>query len=283
MTDTSDRKRLEAEVHQTDLKEDRINEDFVESLKRYGPWVLIAVLAVISVRLWMQRTANAEVATRDQAWVELLTTTEPASLNDIAISWDGIDSVSQLARLKAGQILLTRIASTPDMSADDRAVALDDASRQFEMVISVDDASRANTVVAVTALNGLAAIAESRGDAEAARGFYSRSASRAEGWLEPLAAQARLRAASADVASMATERPKAPTAPTGLGQFQLPPGLIPLGPGEVPPTGPIPPTAPTTPAPLVTPDATGEATPPSDDDQDADAPDRPASVPSSGP
>jgi len=253
MTDTSDRKRLEAEVHQTDLKEDRINEDFLESLKRYGPWVLIAILGVISVRLWMQRSANAEIATRDQAWVDLLTTTEPASLNDIAISWDGIDAVSQLARLKAGQTLLNRIASTPDMPADEHAAVLDDASRQFETVMSMDDGSRANTVVAVTALNGLAAIAESRGDAESARGLYTRSASRAQGWLEPLAAQARARAASADVASLPTQRPKAAPTPTGPGQFQLPPGLIPLGPGEVPPAGQSPPATPIPLAPPVTP------------------------------
>ncbi len=248
MTDTSDRKRLESEVHQTDLKEDRINEDFVESLKRYGPWVLIAVLGVISVRLWMPRSANAEIATRDQAWVDLLTTTEPASLNDIAISWDGIDAVSPLARLKAGQTLLNRISSTPDMPADERATALDDASGQFETVMTMDDGSRASTVIAVTALNGLAAIAESRGDAESARDLYTRSAKRAQGWLEPLAAQANARAATADVASLPTQRPKAAPAPTGTGQFQLPPGLIPLGPGEVPPSGPIPPAPPVDPA-----------------------------------
>jgi hypothetical protein len=277
MTDKSDRKRLETEVHQTDLKEDRINEDFLDGLKRYGPWVLIAVLAVISVRLWVQRSANAEAQSRDQAWAELLTTTEPASLEELAASWDGIDAVGSLARLKAGQTLLSRIATTPDMPEAERSAALDNASRQFEQVIAGDDGTRASTVVAVTAMNGLAAIAECRGDANAAQGYYERSATRADGWLEPLAAQARSRAATSNVALLPTTRPKAAAPPTGAGQFQLPPGLIPLGPGEVPP-GLDGPATPDNAA--AEPDASGDA--PSSSDASAE-PDTPAPAPAPGP
>jgi len=271
MTDTSDRKRLETEVHQTDLKEDRINEDFVESLKRYGPWVVMAILAVVLVRVWMERDANAETASRNQAWLELQTTTEPGSLDEIAVAWEGVNAVSQLARLKAGRTLLSRVAATPDMTADERAAALDDASRQFQFVVAGDDGSRASTVVAVTALNGLAAIEESRGDTEAARGFYIRSADRAEGWLDPLAAQARGRAETVDVASLPMVRPKAAPPTVGPGEFQLPPGLIPLGPGELPPGV-------TTPA-----GVPGPVETPVPDTTPADSPPQPPATPSTGP
>lgn len=71
MTDKSDRKRLEAEVHTTDLKESQLNEDFIDNLKQYGPWVLVAVLTVIAARLWMARTAQDAIIRRDTAWVRV--------------------------------------------------------------------------------------------------------------------------------------------------------------------------------------------------------------------
>ncbi|MCH2135872.1 MAG: hypothetical protein MK101_04740 [Phycisphaerales bacterium] len=240
MSDSSDRKRLEAEVHQTDLRESRVNEDFLDGLKQYGPWVITAILAVIAIRLWVTNADTAEASRRATAWVELMTTTEPASLAEIATIHGDIDAVAPLARLKAGRILLGRL-STEELDDTQRTQALDDAARQFELVLAGDDGARATTLVAVSALNGLAAVAESRGDAETARDFYNRSAQRAEGWLEPLATQALARAQTADVASLPTARPAAPTAPTLPGGFQLPPGLEPLGPGDTPPTGPLPP------------------------------------------
>ena len=112
----NDRKRLEAEVHQPDLNESRLNEDFVDNLKQYGPWVLVAVLAVIAVRLWLVRAEQDAVIKRDTAWYELLTTTDPDSLEDVAIAWNGVDSVSGLARLQAGTTLLEIRAEHQDMA-----------------------------------------------------------------------------------------------------------------------------------------------------------------------
>lgn len=222
MTDKSDRKRLEAEVHTTDLKESQLNEDFIDNLKQYGPWILVAVLSVIAVRLWMSRTAQDAIIKRDTAWYELLTTTEPASLEDVALTWSDVDSVSSIARLQAGSTLLRSIAAEPDMAEADRTEALNAATAAFSQVLTADDGARATTVIAVTAMNGLAAVAESKGDAETARSWYAKSESRAAGWLEPLAEQARRRAESADAASQATSRPKRGSPPSAAGGLVTP-------------------------------------------------------------
>ncbi len=226
MTDQSDRKRLEAEVHQTDLKESQLNEDFIDSLKQYGPWVLVAVLGVVAVRLWMVRQDQDALVKRDTAWVELLTTTEPASLEDVAIAWPDVDGVSNLARLRAGELLLQSLSST-DMIEVERTEAINQANAAFSQVLAADDGTRANTVVAVSAMNGMAALAEAQGDADGAREWYGKSEARATGWLEPLAAQARARAASADVASAPTERPtSAPLTLPDSGALPAPPTIV---------------------------------------------------------
>ena len=218
--DSSDRKRLETEVHQTDLKEGNINEDFLDSLKQYGPWIAVAVLAVIAVRLWMVRQFQADTVHRDDAWYELLTTTEPQSLNDIALAYTEVDAVSDLARLKAGEAHLSSLAADETMSDEDRLTTLGNARSAFELVLVNDDGSRRGTVIAVSALNGLASVAEANGNLDEARVFYGRAANRADGWLEPLAQQARARAANADTAAAPIERPK------GI-QRPLPTGRIP--------------------------------------------------------
>lgn len=229
MTDKSDRKRLEAEVHTTDLKESQLNEDFIDNLKQYGPWVLVAVLTVIAARLWMARTAQDAIIKRDTAWYELLTTTEPASLEDVALAWTEVDAVSSIARLQAGSTLLRSIAAAPDMAEADRTEALNAATAAFNQVLAADDGARGTTVIAVNAMNGLAAVAESKGDAETARSWYAKSESRAAGWLEPLAEQARRRAQSADAASQASARPERASLPTATGgpltPFPAPPTL----------------------------------------------------------
>jgi hypothetical protein len=207
--DDPDRKRLEAEVHQTELKEGNINEDFLDSIKQYGPWIAVAVLAVIAVRLWMVRQVQADTAHRDGAWYELLTTTEPESLNEIAVAYADVDAVSDLARLQAGEIHLSRLTADETLSVESRQAALDGARSAFELVLLNDDGSRAGTVIAVTALNGLASIAEAKGDLDEARAFYGRAADRAQGWLEPLALQARARAEDVAAAAAPIERPKA--------------------------------------------------------------------------
>ena len=201
-----ERKRL-AEVHQTDLAEGRVNEDFVTWLKTKGPtWLLIA-LAFIVAYLWMVRWQQQEGRARDEAWIDLMSTVQPASLEDVAMRHAGIDSVSDLARLTAADTLLRDVQRGNTIGNDGQeAVKLDEsrrdmhlkqATRLYAAIAAEDDGTTGRALATVCALNGLAAISECRGDVDEAAKQYRLAAARAEGWLPPLAAQATARAETA--------------------------------------------------------------------------------------
>ena len=207
MARNEDRDRL-AEVRQQDLNESRVNEDFVTWLKTKGPTWLLIVLAFIVAYLVMVRWQQQEARLRDEAWIDLMTTTQAASLEDVANRHEGIDAVSNLARLMAADQLLQDLQAgrmlsedgqvRTELDDDTRALHLQDAARLYEAVAATDDGTTQHTLMTVCALNGLAAIAECKGDLDAAAGFYTRASERAAGHLGPLAAQASARAASID-------------------------------------------------------------------------------------
>ena len=261
-----ERKRL-AEVHQTDLAEGRVNEDFVTWLKTKGPtWLLIA-LAFIVAYLWMVRWQQQEGRARDEAWIDLMSTVQPASLEDVAMRHAGIDSVSDLARLTAADTLLRDVQRGNTIGNDGQeAVKLDEsrrdmhlkqATRLYAAIAAEDDGTTGRALATVCALNGLAAISECRGDVDEAAKQYRLAAARAEGWLPPLAAQATARAETAgelrEEILFATP-PPTPTPPANpitlpeglsLPSLNLPPA--PPKPVETPAATPV--EAPTTPGP----------------------------------
>ncbi len=244
-----ERKRL-AEVHQTDLAEGRLNEDFVTWLKTKGPtWLLIA-LAFIVAYLWMVRWQQQEGRARDEAWIDLMSTVQPASLEDVAMRHAGIDSVSDLARLTAADTLLRDVQRGNTIGNDgQKVVTLDEsrrdmhlkqATRLYAAIAAEDDGTTGRALATVCALNGLAAVSECRGDVDEAAKQYRLAAARAEGWLPPLAAQATARAETAgelrEEILFATPPPP-PTPPAN--PITLPNGLS-LPPLNLPPAPPKP-------------------------------------------
>ncbi|MDP6479994.1 MAG: hypothetical protein QGI75_08120 [Phycisphaerales bacterium] len=235
MARDEERKRL-AEVHTTDLNEGKLNEDFVTWLKTKGPTWLLIIVAFIVAYLVMIRWQQQEARARDEAWMELMTTTQPASLEDVARRHAGIDAVADLARLNAADSLLLDIQrgrtisddgqETTALDDETRAAHLSHAQRLYNEVIADDDGLRARTLATVSALNGLAAILESQGDIAGAIDAYKRAEQRAADWIPALAQQAATRAATA---TALTEEVAFATAPP-------PPPL----PAELP-AGPLPP------------------------------------------
>ncbi|MDG1837922.1 MAG: hypothetical protein P8I91_03870 [Phycisphaerales bacterium] len=258
-----ERKRL-AEVHQTDVGEGRINEDFVTWLKTKGPTWLLISLAFIVAYLWMVRWQQQEGRARDEAWIDLMSTVQPASLEDVAMRHAGIDSISDLARLTAADTLLRDIQRGSTIGDDGQQIItldesgrdmhLNQAARLYQAIAAEDDGTTGRTLATVCALNGLAAVSECRGDVDEAAKQYRLAAARAEGWLTPLAAQATARAEStgelreeilfAIPASPPTPATNPVTLPKGL---SLPPLNLPPAPqkpaavpAEVPPASPAP-------------------------------------------
>jgi len=282
MARNEDRERL-AEVRQQDLKEGRVNEDFVTWLKTKGPTWLLIVLAFIVAYLVMIRWQRQEAMARDEAWVDLRTTVQPASLEDVARRHADVDAVADIARLAAADSLLhdvQRGTTTSDdgqtltqLTPDLRDQHLATAARIYGEIANEDDGTPGRTLVTVSALNGLAAIAECRGEIEQAVTWYGKSEARAGDWLAPLATQAASRASSAPQLAEPIElaTPAAPPAviapPPGL---QAPPlGAAPLGqepaaPDSIEPsaaTGDLPTTAPTEPEPANEPAPGSETAP----------------------
>ena len=176
-----DRERLQ-QVQQSDLSESRVNEDFVNWIKTSGPWYLLAILVGIAVYMYLVNLQRAEIREREQAWFDLNEAVMPASLEDVAQRHAEIDSVGTLARLRAAntylQSLQTNLAvgssleeGTP-LSDEDRTFGLAQADRLYKQIVSEDSGDFGDTITTVSALNGLAAISESQGDVDAARGYY---------------------------------------------------------------------------------------------------------------
>ncbi len=278
MARTDDRERL-AEVRQQDLNEGRLNEDFVGWLKTKGPTWLLIVLAFIVAYLVMVRWQQQEVRARNAAWLELLSTSNPASLEDVARVHAGIDGISDLARLMAADTLLLDLQRGTTLDDDGQArVALDEESRAAHIataqrlygeVAADDDQQPDRALATVAALNGLAAIAECDGRISEARDYYNKVQDRARGWMPALADQAAHRAATVELLADPVEFAVAPAKPAAPVTPQLPEGLTILPPGD--PQIPAPPLGAPKAAPEEQPaEPESPAAPPS-----GDAPDRP--------
>lgn len=206
MARTDDRERL-AEVHKTDLKDGNLNEDFVTWLKTKGPTWLLIIVAFLVAYFVVIRWEQQATRDRDDAWIELMTTTQPSSLEDIARRHVAIDGIADQARLNAADILLFDVQRGRTISADGqettaldtqtRAAHLAQAARLYQEVADEDDGSEAKRLAAICAFNGLAAVHESQGQIDEAIAAYNKAEARATGWIPALAALAKKRAATA--------------------------------------------------------------------------------------
>ncbi|MEM7230315.1 MAG: hypothetical protein AAF432_16035 [Planctomycetota bacterium] len=189
-----DRARLK-EVHTTETTESKVNEDFIVWLKTKGPtWALVflvAVIAYLAMVQWRTKKAN----TRNEAWravADLQTGSKPVEWEDIAIDHGATDGIGILARLRAADMYLMSVQMNSDIDAqsafstvatpltdEKRLTNLNEADRLFGKVIALDDGTEAMTITTVNALFGRAAVAESKHDAAAAKGFYMDAKERA--------------------------------------------------------------------------------------------------------
>lgn len=209
------------EVHQTDLTESRVNEEFVDWLKTKGlTWLLVALLllcAFLVIIRWREHKANY----RAEAWAAYLESEQsglPSSFEGVAEEYGDVGAIPQLARIRAAGRLIRSVqtgqtlASTPEspvtLSPDERTRYLDRADGIYAEVLAADDGTLGMTLLAVSALNGRAAIAECKGDTEATRSGYLAAADRAEAYYPGLAEQSRARADTAGAYDVAVELPR---------------------------------------------------------------------------
>ena len=197
-----DRDRLK-EVHQTDLTESKINEDFVDWLKTKGPTYLLVVLVALAAWLLIVRFKQQKQDHVDAGWAEFLSAQLPGSLEDVAAKYADLSGLPQLANLRAADLYLQAIVTQVPLGADPTAAVVDPltnedredylarADRIYQSVIDADEGSLGETLHAVAAMNGKAAVAESRGESENAWQWYQQAADRAKFHFPQLAARAR--------------------------------------------------------------------------------------------
>ena len=202
-----DRERLK-DVQTSDLKDDRLNEDFVIWLKTKGPtWLLLILVAVVAY-LYIINWKQGQINYRNEAWIALSEAQLPTSLEDVAVQYPDVDSIPQQARLRAAGIylqssLLSRgIGSTDEaplpLSDEDRTFNLNRAAALYEEVLRSDTGNQGGTVMAYTAMNGMAAVMESKGELQQASDWYQKAAERSRDTFPFLAQRAEGRALECD-------------------------------------------------------------------------------------
>lgn len=277
----NDRKQQPQIRERAGLEESRINQEFVDFLR--SPWftglcVILCVIAVAyAVRGQLKKREDAKVA---QAFSELnaATSTEnpsPASLERVAEEFGDVRGVGILATLAAADAHLNVVRvgvkpsavlgpdgtlQNPDdvLTPEERASHLSQAEAQYQSVLTRTETMGGRQLQAVNALYGLAAVAESRRDLEAAAKYYTMIEERTKDG--PYAAHAVIARERRELlptiatpdATLLVSRAQIPWAFPAPPQVQIPPALPAPG-------GPIGPTAPDVAAPQTPPGAEGAA------------------------
>jgi tetratricopeptide (TPR) repeat protein len=194
------------EVRQTDLTEGRLNQDFVDWLQTKGTSWLLVILVALCIYLGFVRWRSHQVTNRAEAWKTLRETQLPSALEKVAEDYAGIDAVSDLARIRAAQMLMNSVDSgvavgagdsqaPPPLTAEERETNLSRADDLYAKILQNDDQSSGRALIMLQALNGRGAVAESRGKFEEAVSWFDKAAKRIESVYPILADQARKRAA----------------------------------------------------------------------------------------
>ncbi|GJQ30983.1 MAG: hypothetical protein HBSAPP03_28670 [Phycisphaerae bacterium] len=191
------------------LEESRLNVEFIDWLRKWGsPLLLVAALAAGAV--WAKEKYGK--TTRDKADGAFLAfeqargtgqNVSPDSLVAVANEYGGTRAVGELARLEAADAYLDGVRrglkvgavmktgpeakpgelENPDdvLTAQDRADYLARAGELYQAVLTASDGKPERMLLALNALYGLAAVAEGRGEFDAARAWYEKIAARTEG------------------------------------------------------------------------------------------------------
>ncbi len=205
-------KRL-ADIRTSDDAESTVNVELIEWLKTSGVNYLLVILVVIIVARGFLWWGERRERIRDQAWADLASTDLAPSLESLADRVQGIDSVAELALLRACRLYLRDVLrdesleltpetptltdpstdqpdtpepepkEQPRMSERERTETLDRMERLYRRVLD-STASAGKEIngkqgLQLEAMFGLAAVAEMRGDFTAADEWFTRIESEA--------------------------------------------------------------------------------------------------------
>jgi predicted negative regulator of RcsB-dependent stress response len=212
------------ELKQNDLQEFFLN--FREWWQKHGNTVLIVlIVCVLGVGGYMYFTSRAQ-QTHNAAWQELASANNPEALQAVAEAHD-YQAVPALARYRAADLLLAEAINPGPGTDRSKGEALSQAASLYETVANDESTPAA---IRVNARLGLASVAETRNEWQAARNHYKAAIDLAEqNQLQALASQAKSRRDRLDQLSRPVQFVE------GEGQSQTPGGM-PQGGGALPPS-----------------------------------------------
>jgi len=200
------------------LDESRINQDFIDLMRKWSSPALFVIAGVV-LAFWgygqLQKRANAKV---NRAFEEVANAVDytvaspsPVTLRAIREQYGDIRGIAPMAALREADVYLnaavrgvapgaepeldennqpTGVYAEEDLLSDeDRAQMLDDAGRLYREVAGMTKEGKDWAIHHLGAQFGLAAVAESKGDAEAAKAAYAEAKQIAESegfqlWVE---------------------------------------------------------------------------------------------------
>lgn len=178
------------------LQESRLNTDFIDFVQRWGGPFLILCAVIMAGwagwNWWQKRQAEQIDAAFAQYEAQIAGgNASPEALKAVAEEFEGIGSVSMLARLEAADVYVTSIRAgvkpgvtlstdgtlvSPDdaLTEEDRTRLIEQAADLYGQVMEKASQQTGKGLIAIRAGYGLASMAEARGDIGAARGHYER-------------------------------------------------------------------------------------------------------------
>lgn len=181
------------------LTEARLNTEFIDALKKWGPWavMILAVVILAYVGLGRLRESRERAATEAfAAFNEAERAGNPVNLIRVAEENESRPALAAAARLAAADALMLAAArgvmpgvEVPNdgvvniadvLSADQKKQLIEQARTQYQTVLASAERDRERWIQAIGAAMGLASAAEAQGQFDAAKTAYQRAKQLAE-------------------------------------------------------------------------------------------------------
>jgi len=159
--------------------------NFGEFWGKHGNFIMVVVIVVMGVWFGSRYYNNSVAVGHDNAWADLAATSTPQGYRERAVENAGRDGVPHLALLRGAEAYHQQAIKIKQdeggegekddspMSADE---SLDSAEQMFNQILS----SNAQAPYRANAAVGLANVAETRGDFDAASGHWAKAKEIAE-------------------------------------------------------------------------------------------------------
>lgn len=277
------------------LEESRLNQDFIDWLSVWGPRLLFLAVIVMGGYWGYRKLDEMKRGKIDRAFADLEAArgrgnASPEALIAVATEFDGVKSVSTLARLEAADAYLDAVRRgvalgaqikndevgrptgelenpADELTPETRETYLTQAESLYAEVNASTGSNDAQFLMRLNALFGLAAVAESRGQTDKAKEWYEAIVKATDGttWgLHAKIAQGRIAELGSLTALTPLPRKADVPKPPEMPQLPIPGAALPEpAPSAAPTVTPVPASAPVQPTtPPVVPPTTPPATPP---------------------